>query len=202
MAELRNTPVQGRSQDKLERILSAAEKLLNASGPEQITTRQIAEQAGVSVGAVYRLFPDKSAIIRAVVDRYLHEWSTAEVPDVSFDLDDGTDVLDTLVRVFVLRSASLLDTHPGWRRLRTWHYEDTGEQVREPVFRGQVEAVTQVIMLVVPATVPETAEIVAIVTCEATWPLLDRISGSDDPEGFIEEIVVLVKSYLQARLAL
>lgn len=65
-------PLQARSRETLERLLSAAEELLQEGGLEAATVPAIAERAGVSVGIVYRRFADKDDLLRAVYERYFH----------------------------------------------------------------------------------------------------------------------------------
>jgi AcrR family transcriptional regulator len=67
-------PKQARSRLTLHRLLAAAEALLEHGGLEAATIPAIAEAAGVSVGSVYRRFPDKDALFRAV---YLRFFNTA-----------------------------------------------------------------------------------------------------------------------------
>src|SRR5436305_8275418 len=69
---LRNAPLQARSRARLGRVLDAAEEILEHGGAEAFTTTSVARAAGVSVGSVYRFFPDKEAIVEALALRY---WS-------------------------------------------------------------------------------------------------------------------------------
>src|SRR4030095_941147 len=48
-------------------ILDAARRTLGASGFQGTTVDRIASEAGVSVGLLYRFFPSKSAIVRAIM---------------------------------------------------------------------------------------------------------------------------------------
>ena len=64
------TPKQARSRHTLHRLLTAAEALMEHGGLEAATIPAIAQAAGVSVGAVYRHFPDKDALLRAVYIRF------------------------------------------------------------------------------------------------------------------------------------
>lgn len=64
-------PKQERSLQTLNRLLDAAEKVLEEEGLDSATVPLIARRAGVSVGVVYRRFPNKDALIRGVYERYL-----------------------------------------------------------------------------------------------------------------------------------
>ena len=64
----RRIPKQRRSREIVEAIVAAARLLLDEEGPEAVTTNRIARRAGVSIGSLYRYFPNKAAILAAVYD--------------------------------------------------------------------------------------------------------------------------------------
>ena len=109
---LRNAPMQARSRERLRRVLDGADEVLAAGGPAAFTTTRIAEVAGVSIGSVYRFFPDKEAIVEALAVRY---WSDFEdlvagvaEADGAQPLDDPVGaVLDVLVAGFRARPGFL-----------------------------------------------------------------------------------------------
>jgi AcrR family transcriptional regulator len=79
---------QRRSQETLDRLLDAAEHLLGQVGPDGATLRAIAEEAGVSVGIVYRRFPDKDTVLRAAYMRFFERAVAAnEAAFVAADWD-------------------------------------------------------------------------------------------------------------------
>jgi AcrR family transcriptional regulator len=53
--------------DPLPAILEAAGQLLDEAGVEGLNTTAVARRAGVSTATLYRHFPDKHAVLRAVV---------------------------------------------------------------------------------------------------------------------------------------
>lgn len=57
-------------EDRRASILDAAVPLLMAHGAD-VTTRQIAEAAGIAEGTLFRVFDDKQAIIDAAVTRFM-----------------------------------------------------------------------------------------------------------------------------------
>ncbi len=66
MSDLRIDPVQARSAATLERILDAARFLAQGTGYDRFTTAHVADRAGVSIGTVYRYFPDRVAILDVI----------------------------------------------------------------------------------------------------------------------------------------
>ncbi len=69
----RKKPQQRRSRVTIDAIFEAAIQVLLANGLDRITTIQIAERAGVSVGSLYQYFPNKRALLAAVVKRHVGE---------------------------------------------------------------------------------------------------------------------------------
>jgi AcrR family transcriptional regulator len=67
----RSEPQQTRSRDKLDRILAAAAGLFAELPYQEVSTRLIAERAGVSVGSLYRYFPDRDSIAGALLTDWL-----------------------------------------------------------------------------------------------------------------------------------
>lgn len=67
----RKKPVQARSASTVEAIFDAAIQVLIDRGPEHLTTSRVAERAGVSVGSLYQYFPNKQALLAAVLERHL-----------------------------------------------------------------------------------------------------------------------------------
>ncbi|MEU1998222.1 TetR/AcrR family transcriptional regulator [Nocardia gamkensis] len=65
----RRYPVQQRSRDTFEAIVSAASQVLRDCGYGQCSTGAIAKAAGVSKSSLYQYFSDKDAIIRILVER-------------------------------------------------------------------------------------------------------------------------------------
>ncbi|OKK14599.1 TetR family transcriptional regulator [Streptomyces sp. CB00455] len=72
---LRRTPVQQRSADRLARILDACAGLLDETGYENLSTRAVAQRAGVPIGSVYRFFGNKRAMTMALAHRNLDRYA-------------------------------------------------------------------------------------------------------------------------------
>lgn len=66
-------PRQSRSQETLDRILDAAESVLADKSFSEATLAEIVDRAGVTVGAFYRRFPDKDALLHHLDERFFGE---------------------------------------------------------------------------------------------------------------------------------
>ncbi len=67
----RKQPQQARSQATVDAIFDATIQVLLAEGLQRLTTIRVAERAGVSVGTLYQYFPQKQALLFAVLQRHL-----------------------------------------------------------------------------------------------------------------------------------
>lgn len=67
----RKTPSQARSTVTIEALHIAAIQVLTHEGLARCTTTRIAERAGVSVGSLYQYYPNRDALLHAVLKRHL-----------------------------------------------------------------------------------------------------------------------------------
>ena len=67
---LRRQPNQKRSRERVERILESATELIAAEGSDAMRMSEVARKSGISIGSLYQYFPDKSAILRVLAERY------------------------------------------------------------------------------------------------------------------------------------
>ncbi|HEX4250983.1 MAG TPA: TetR/AcrR family transcriptional regulator [Pseudonocardia sp.] len=66
----RKTPRQQRSREMVARIIDAAARVLTEHGYDGASTNRIAATAGISSGSLYQYFPNKDAIVTAVLERF------------------------------------------------------------------------------------------------------------------------------------
>lgn len=67
-------PVRRRPAERPCEILLAAERVFSRRGYDRATTREIAAEAGISEGSLYRYFANKRAILLALIDRVAASW--------------------------------------------------------------------------------------------------------------------------------
>lgn len=71
-SSLRRTPSQERSVELVGRLLEATAQVLGEVGAEATSTNKIAARAGVAIGSIYQYFPNKQALIDALLEDRLH----------------------------------------------------------------------------------------------------------------------------------
>jgi AcrR family transcriptional regulator len=70
---LRVKPIQTRARRLQEAVLEAALACYEKVGFDISTTNLIAQKAGVSIGSLYRYFPDKDGLLRSVLKKYTED---------------------------------------------------------------------------------------------------------------------------------
>lgn len=108
----RSRPQQQRAREMRRRLLDSALKLVAKRGVETLTTQAIADTAHVSIGTVYRYFPDRAAILAELVDEAARDISFQLVRGVSSALDRDAEaaaliVVDTLTTAYEKHAAIL-----------------------------------------------------------------------------------------------
>lgn len=104
----RKSPSQRRSVDTVETILEAAVRILRRDGYAGLTTRRVAEVAGVSVGSLYQYFPNRQAIVADLVRRRVMAFIAAvEAADLGSAPDLRAAVVAMITAFLAEKRASL-----------------------------------------------------------------------------------------------
>ncbi|MGH0030415.1 MAG: TetR/AcrR family transcriptional regulator [Myxococcota bacterium] len=145
-------PQQARSQETLDRILDAAERLVTEKGFEDTPVSEVVQRAGSSVGAFYTRFEDKDALLHALYDRYYEQalatadhaldpqrWDGAPVdaivPTVVGFLVEIYREQGGLIRAFVSRTQK----DPTFRARREQLYHHVSERLAGLLLARQAE---------------------------------------------------------------
>lgn len=67
----RKRPRQDRSRATVETVLQATARVLVKRGFDGLTTNLVAEAAGVSIGSLYQYFPNKAALVAALIEHHV-----------------------------------------------------------------------------------------------------------------------------------
>jgi AcrR family transcriptional regulator len=111
---LRRIPKQERSRDRIDEILKVAMDLIGRKGIDAVTMKEIASLSGGPIASVYQYFPNKSAIIATLYDRYITEVRKFMQPGLSGiscaqDITRATDAMIDLYSLFVRNHPPIQD---------------------------------------------------------------------------------------------
>jgi len=100
MAQVRRKPSQERSKEKVELILSAAKALIGSRGNDAVSMREIAKHCGIAPSSIYQYFPDKNALLAAIMDEYYAQFrgiiessfsAVSDLESICEGIDKGVD---------------------------------------------------------------------------------------------------------------
>jgi AcrR family transcriptional regulator len=130
------SPRQKRSRESLERLLEAAEEQIRQNGVESLTISGVVSSIGLSVGAFYARFPDKTALLHAVQARFhdrLEPQIEAQMIAEAGGRETLAEAVDAAVDVLIRNVVGERELSRGFMSL----------SVLDPVLRARGEAVNR-----------------------------------------------------------
>ena len=128
--------MQERSQQTVRRVLDAASSLLSRMPLEEVTTTAIAGEAGLSIGALYRFFPDKQTIIDAIAVRHVEQFRAllekTVIKTLEHELADlakfnPAALLNNVIDSYIV----YLDAHPDFQAISFGRHISAATKERE-----------------------------------------------------------------------
>lgn len=99
--------------ERKEQIVTAAMRCFAERGFEGTTTRMLARAAGVSEGLIFRHFPTKRSLYRAIIARRIEEPAGGLMPAEPAERGDDRAVLSSIASTLLLR----VERDPSFMRL-------------------------------------------------------------------------------------
>ena len=195
--EPRRKPRQVRAELTRERILTAAAHVFAEHGYAAGTTNRIAERARVSIGSLYQYFPNKDAILAALLIQHIDRgtWTGAD----GLDLSPGT--LEATVRALI-RDA--VDNHRDDPQLLRVMIEEAplSQELRDTVERHSKLRLAQVREVLVRhpdvrVGDPDVAAELILFTVEMNTHKFMAAPRAVPVETFEAELVAMVTRYLR-----
>lgn len=158
----RKVPQQRRSQRTREEILEAAARLLNRHALEEVSTNHIAQKTGISIGTLYKYYPNKDSILADLSLMYMQK--DAELVGAIFDKYRGgqlsallDELVDALMAVHIhdARVRGVVYQNLGRLRLVT-EAQNTRQQIQAKgagVFPGMEPGLTWVTLTAISSVV-------------------------------------------------
>ncbi len=199
-SEPRRRPVQARSVATVDAIVQAAAQVFARHGYAAGTTNRIADRAGVSIGTLYQYFPNKDAILIALIERHIREGEELLVPLLSDLVEHPPAPRDALQRIF----GALLELHAREPALHRVLFEEAPRPRRlldhlTDQFDLASTALADYLDARPEITVPDTrlAAQLVIQTAEAiTHGLVIHPRSGASPHTYATETIAMLMSYL------
>lgn len=194
---IRRQPKQARSQRRVDHLLDVAAQVFAEMGYEAATTNAVAARAGVSIGSLYQFFPNKEAIVEALVERYAEGlrniYATALNPAQAANLP-----LPEMLTRFIQAMAAFDQSHVAFRRF----FLSSGLRAAEDLHLETQRHVENLIGQRFPGLAPERCHSCAVVCVGIVKGLMPLSAPPDSlpPEQLAEEIVRALLAYLRAVL--
>jgi AcrR family transcriptional regulator len=199
--EPRKSPVQARSAASVDAILDATVQVLIKVGKERLTTTRVAARAGVSVGTLYQYFPNKSALLQAVLKRHLDEVTQA-VEQVCREQQGRPLVEMATALIHSFLNAKMKDARTSIALYAVSSDVDGARMARQMGARSNQAIVAMLASS--PEPLKKDVRLVASMVQGAMGGTSRRLLESSTPEEELEmmreELIFLVGSYLGASL--
>ncbi|MFI6492625.1 TetR family transcriptional regulator [Streptomyces sp. NPDC050564] len=191
---LRRAPVQRRSAERLTRILDACADLLDEVGYDALSTRAVAQRAGVPIGSVYRFFGNKRAMADALAQRNLERYAERVTERLQEAGGGGwRAAMDAVLDEYL----AMKRTAPGFSLVDFGNQIPVGSGAAQPNTRV-ADRLTELLSGYLDRTPDEDLRrtfLIAVETADTLVHLAFRIAPDGD-ERIIEEARELLRAYL------
>ena len=195
---LRRAPIQRRSAERLTRILDACADLLDEVGYDDLSTRAVAQRAGVPIGSVYRFFGNKRAMADALAQRNLDRYTervTERLREAGGDAGRGgwRTAMDAVLDEYL----AMKRTAPGFSLVDFGNQIPVGARHAEPNHRV-ADRLTDLLSAHLDRAPDEDlrrAFLIAVETADTLVHLAFRVAPEGD-EQIIAETRALLRAYL------
>ncbi|QOV39380.1 TetR family transcriptional regulator [Streptomyces ferrugineus] len=192
-ATLRRAPVQRRSAERLTRILDACADLLDEVGYDDLSTRAVAQRAGVPIGSVYRFFGNKRQMADALAQRNLERYTARVTERLEETGESGwRGAMDAVLEEYI----AMKRTAPGFSLVDFGNQIPVGTRV-EPNHRV-ADRLTDLLSGYLDREPDDDLRrifLVAVETADTLVHLAFRVSPEGD-ERILEEAREMLRAYL------
>jgi len=193
---LRRAPIQRRSAERLTRILDACADLLDEVGYDALSTRAVAQPAGVPIGSVYRFFGNKRAMADALAQRNLDRY-TERVTEKLREAGEGGGGWRTAMDAVLDEYLAMKRTAPGFSLVDFGNQIPVGARHAEPNHRV-ADRLTDLLSVYLDRAPDEDLRrtfLIAVETSDTLVQLAFRVAPEGD-ERIIAETRELLRAYL------
>jgi AcrR family transcriptional regulator len=195
----RKAPIQARSAVTVETLHAATIQVLIREGLSRCTTTRIAERAGTSVGSLYQYYPNRDALLAAVLEKHLEGIATAV--ERTCQEHRGKQIAQ-MASAFVVAFLAAKLRDPEEAKALYAVAEERGGALLAARMRARIATAVATMLASAPdASFDDPAVVATIAVGALVGPIQTSLKGPAPAEfgaRFERELVLLVTAYLQA----
>ena len=195
----RKSAVQARSAATVEALHEATLQVLTQQGLVRCTTTRVAERAGMSVGSLYQYYPNRDALLAAILEKHLL-WVADTVEQVCAELQ-GTSVAEMATGLVSTLIAAKLREQAVSKALYAIAAERGGAVLVARINARMVGAIAAMLATASDAHFADPGLTAAISLSAIVGPVRTLLEGNAPPafEAALEqETTLLLTAYLQS----
>lgn len=193
--DLRKRPKQARSLARFNTILDEAEVMIAEQGDSDLKMNELARRAEVNIASIYQYFPNRAALLRQLIERYLEKYQAYMVESLGQYEGDTAGLVDLIVdgyQDFFNNApvfAALWSESQGDPTLKALDIQDSQENAR---FMAEIAA------KYLPHLPSERLENLCFLCCDLSGGLMQTVLSmpKETADALVDEYKNMLKIYV------
>jgi AcrR family transcriptional regulator len=200
----RKSPKQDRSKAIVDAIFEATVRILPKAGSHGITTKKIADLAGISVGSLYQYFPNKESVLGALIDLVTgaemknFETRVREIESESMD-DAIASLVEFAVELFLIEKEKMREIFISAPELGRM-------QLIMKLRQSVVERLSEAMKRHAPNKTSEERTLICFVAVNSVMGVIHTMlideKQTHSPDELSAELKSMLRAYFQTRMRL
>lgn len=198
--DLRKRPKQARSLMRFNSILDEAEVMIAEQSNTELKMNELARRADVNIASIYQYFPNRAALLRQLIERYLERYQLVIQESLSSYKGGPLELVDLIVdgyQDFFTHSpvfAALWAEAQGDTALKQMDIQDS---------QYNAQFMSELAVQYFPAVAKKRMQSLCFMFCDLSGSLMQTVLSMSDKKqaiALIKEYKAMMKAYLTTLL--